>query len=113
MDNNEIIKKELSASGVKLSVEREGKEVARAFLYVLTNNLHERPFGFIEDVFVSEELRGKGIGKELVNALILEAKKRNCYKLICTSRHTKPKVHELYQKLGFKNHGIEFRMDVV
>jgi len=34
-----------------------------------------------------------------------------CYKLIATSRTSRPKVHELYQRLGFENHGVEFRMN--
>jgi GNAT superfamily N-acetyltransferase len=65
----------------------------------------------MEDVFVDESLRGQGIGTELVNLLIAEAKNRGCYKLIATSRHERPKVHDLYAKLGFHNRGVEFRMD--
>jgi hypothetical protein len=35
-----------------------------------------------------------------------------CYMLIATSRHSRPKVHDLYRRLGFEDHGIEFRMDL-
>jgi len=108
---NEINKKELNIKGIKLFVEREGKEVGRAFLYLLKNDLHDHPYGIVEDVYVEESLRGQGVGTELVNELIEEAKRLNCYKLIATSRHERPKVHALYEKLGFKNHGLEFRMD--
>lgn len=97
--------------GIKISMEENGKEVARATLYLMSNDLHPEPFGLMEDVFVDEELRGQGIGSELVNQIIEEARKENCYKLVATSRHSREKVHELYEKLGFKNHGIEFRMD--
>lgn len=103
--------KEISATGVKLFVEKDGKEVARAYLYLMTNDLHERPFGFMEDVMVDESLRGQGMGSEIVNALVAEAKKRNCYKIIATSRYSRPKVHELYQHLGWQDHGKEFRID--
>lgn len=34
-----------------------------------------------------------------------------CYKLIATSRTSRPKVHELYHRLGFTQHGVEFRID--
>lgn len=77
----------------------------------MNNNLHEEPFGLLEDVFVEEEFRGQGLGTQLTKAVIEGAKKHNCYKLICTSRHSKIEVHKLYQRLGFKNHGLEFRMD--
>lgn len=105
-----IKQKEISASGIKFFIEKEGKEIARAYLFMMRNDLHEEPFGLLEDVFVEEEYRGQGLGTQLVKA-VFEAAKTKCYKLICTSRHSRPKVHELYQKLGFKNHGLEFRMD--
>lgn len=107
----QIKRKEISASGVKLFIEENGREVARAYLYLLHNDLHKEPFGFMEDVFVDESMRGKGYGTSIVNELIAEARKRGCYKLICTSRHSKEFIHQMYTKLGFKNHGIEFRID--
>ncbi len=107
----QIKKKEISASGVKFYVELNGKEAGRAYLYVLTNDLHRRPFGFMEDVFVDETLRGQGIGSRLVKKVMEESQNRDCYKLICTSRYAKPRVHDLYMSLGFKKQGEEFRMD--
>lgn len=105
----EIKQKRIDASGIKFFIEKDGEEIGRATLYLMHNDLHERPFGLLEDVFVKEEFRGQGLGSSLLNAAIGAAKNR-CYKLICTSRYSRPKVHELYEKLGFKNHGVEFRM---
>lgn len=107
----EFKKTDKECKGIKFSLDRDGKEIARGTLFVLNNDLHQEPFGFLEDVMVDEELRGQGIGTELVKKIIEEAKKQNCYKLIATSRHSREKVHELYERLGFKNHGLEFRMD--
>ena len=66
----------------------------------------------MEDVFVAKSFRGSEIGSKLVKHLIKEAKRQGCYKIVGTSRHSRDKVHSLYQKLGFKNHGLEFRMDL-
>lgn len=107
----DIRKKNISATGLKFFVEKDGKEVARAYLYIMKNDLHEHPFGFMEDVFVDESLRGKGIGSQILDVLISEAKERGCYKLIGCSRYSRPKVHALYERLGFKDHGKEFRME--
>lgn len=107
----EIQQKDIQARGIKFSVERDGHEVARAHLYIMNNGLHPEPFGLMEDVFVDASLRGQGIGTELVKQLIAKAKEVGCYKLVATSRHARPKVHELYERLGFKNHGVEFRID--
>lgn len=111
MSNMNIEKKNISAQGIKLFIEENGKEIARAYLYILKNDLHDQPFGFMEDVFVDESQRGKGLGTEIVKELIDEAKKQVCYKLIANSRHENVKVHSLYEKLGFLNHGLEMRID--
>lgn len=107
-----INKKPVKAEGVKFFVEENKKEVARAFLYIMKNDLHKEPFGFLEDLFVDESLRGQGIGTELLNNVIAEAKKIGCYKLIANSRHERENVHKMYEKAGFKNHGIEFKMNL-
>ena len=102
MHFSEIKQKEISATGIKFYVEEDYKEVARAYLYLMNNDLHDESFGFMEDVFVDESLRGQGIGSKLVTKLIEEAKNQGCYKLICTSRNSKPRVHSLYEKIGFR-----------
>ncbi len=107
----DIQKKEINAKGIKYCVLRNGKEIARAYLYILRNDLHDKPFGLLEDVYVQESLRGRGYGPILVKTIIGEAQRRGCYKLNCTSRHTKPRVQKLYERLGFKNHGLEYRID--
>ncbi|MBI5398255.1 GNAT family N-acetyltransferase [Candidatus Woesearchaeota archaeon] len=108
----EVEQKDISALGVKLCVNDCEKEVGRAYLYILHNDLHKEPFGFLEDVFVEEAYRGQGLGTKILTALIDEAKRRGCYKLVGTSRHARPKVHELYKSLGFKDQGREFRLDL-
>lgn len=107
-----INRQEISATGIKIILREKNKIIARASLYLLRNDLHKNPFGFPEDVFVEEQFRGQGYGEKITQAIIEEAKKRRCYKLICTSRFSNEKAHKLYEKLGFKNHGNEFRIDL-
>jgi len=102
----------VESRGIKIAITSDGQEAARAFLYILRNDLHKRPFGFLEDLFVEEDLRSQGIGSKLLNRVISEARRYGCYKLVATSRHERPAVHEFYQRLGFKDHGIEFRLDL-
>ena len=104
-------RRQVEASGIRISVDDGGAEVGRAYLYLMGNDLHDRPFGLLEDVYVDKSYRGKGIGSDLVKEVIKLAKEANCYKLIATSRTSRPKVHELYQRLGFTQHGLEFRID--
>ena len=106
-----IQQKKITARGIKFFITDGKKEIGRAYLYILSNDLHKEPFGFLEDVLVDENYRGQGLGTNLVRRIIKAAQKHGCYKLICTSRHSRSTVHALYERLGFKNHGLEFRMD--
>ena len=53
----------------------------------------------IEDVVVSKDYQGKGIGEMLMRSLLELAKDNNCYKTIldCTDE-----VKPFYEKIGFK-----------
>jgi|SRR3989344_1971178 len=105
--------KENKSYAVKITVEEDGMILGSAYLYIMFNDLHKEPFGFLENVFVNEENRGRGIGSKLVEASILEAKKQNCYKIICTSRYKNAEIHKFYNKFGFKDYGKEFRIDLI
>jgi GNAT superfamily N-acetyltransferase len=107
----EIKKEDIKADGIKYILEKDGQKVGHAFLYLMKNELHDKPFGLIEDVFINEEHRGKGLGTMMLERIISDAKAQ-CYKIILTSRYSKPKVHALYENFGFKDWGKEFRMDI-
>jgi GNAT superfamily N-acetyltransferase len=56
--------------------EYEGKIVGFALYYVRFATWRGRTL-YLEDFFISDEMRGKGVGKMLFNALIEEAKNQN------------------------------------
>jgi GNAT superfamily N-acetyltransferase len=108
----EIIERSARAEGIRFSVVQDGREVARAYLYLAENDLHPGQwFGLLEDVFVDESGRGRGLGSTLVRHVVEEARRRGCYKLVATSRHERTRVHDLYCQLGFEDWGREFRLD--
>lgn len=100
------------AFAVKITANEGNKQIGRLYLYILKNDLHKEPFGFLEDVFVEEEFRKQGIGRQLVQKAIEEAKAQGCYKLIGNSRTFKTGVHAFYEKFGMKKWGFEFRIDL-
>jgi GNAT superfamily N-acetyltransferase len=110
-EKKEIVCAEIKTKGSRFSFLQEDQEIARATVYFLKNDLHEEKFGFIEDVFVREDFRGKKLGTKLIKKIIEYAKQEKCYKLIATSRLERESVHMLYKKLGFEERGKEFRMD--
>jgi glucosamine-phosphate N-acetyltransferase len=64
--------------------------------------------GHIEDVAVRKKYQGKGVGQEVVKALVAYAKKKGCYKTIldCSDE-----LIPFYEKIGFKRHSNSMRID--
>ena len=69
-----IREKLLQSNFFKFEFILDDKIIGRAFLFIIYNDLHQKPYGLLEDVFVEEEYRGKGIGKELVKRVIEKQK---------------------------------------
>ncbi len=103
---------EKTTVAIRVSIDEEGVEMGRAWLYLIYNDLHAEPYGLLEDVYVQTGKRGQGIGRKLLEKILFEAKNRKCYKIIGTSRMSRDMVHEWYKRLGFKEYGLEFRMDI-
>lgn len=71
----------------------------------LTLGLYRMPTGtkaWIEDVVVSAEVRGQGIGEALNRVAIAEAGHRGAKSVSLTSRSTREVANRLYQRLGFE-----------
>ncbi|MBT4446279.1 GNAT family N-acetyltransferase [archaeon] len=104
---------EKQSTAIRISLTDDSdQEIARAYIFLITNDLHDQPYALLEDVFVAEEHRGKGFGKQLIEHAVKKARDLGCYKLIGTSRNERPKVHQFYEKLGFDRHGFEFRLNL-
>ena len=104
--------KDQSSKAKRITLSEKGKEIARVWIYYIHNDLHPQQYALIEDLFVEEKFRGKSLGSTLMKAAITEAKKEGCYKVLASSRYAREKVHDFYQKLGFKDYGKEFRLDL-
>jgi N-acetylglutamate synthase-like GNAT family acetyltransferase len=63
---------------------------------------------YIEALIVDEKHRGRGIGKQIVDALIKEAKKKNCKVLEVDSGLQRKGAHKFYEAIGFKKADILF-----
>jgi len=58
----------------------------------------------IEDICVDEKFRGKKYGIELINYLVEEAKKNDCYKV---NLYCDEKLEKFYEKSNFEKKGIQ------
>jgi len=61
-------------------------------------------YAHIEDIYVEEKYRKHGIGKLLVEHLVNEAKKRQCYKVILDCNES---LESFYAKNRFRKNGSQ------
>ena len=97
---------------IRLSAHENGEELGAMYLYLIRNDSHKEPYGLLEDLLVQERRRGKGIGTALVREALAKSKRLGCYKVLATSRMERENVHRLYERLGLKKHGYEFRSNL-
>jgi GNAT superfamily N-acetyltransferase len=73
------------------------------------------PEGFLSELFVAETHRGRGIGRELLQVIAREARRRNCSRLMLnTSRSRESYERRFYSKLGWteRTNIVNFVLDL-
>ena len=87
--------------------EINGKIVGSTTLLIEQKFIHNGGrVGHIEDVVVSKEYEGKGIGIKLVSSLLEKAKVMNCYKTILDCDD---ELIPFYERIGFKKESNQMR----
>jgi len=66
-------------------------------------------FCYLEDLFVSPVLRGKHVGKQLIEYVHNEAQKRECGRLYWHTQESNHVAQRLYDWIGEKPGVIEYR----
>ncbi len=87
----------------------DGKVVGSTSMIIEPKFIHDGGnVAHIEDVVVSKDYQGKGIGDMLMKSLLELAKDNNCYKTIldCSDE-----VKMFYEKIGFKRFSNGMRYD--
>ena len=104
----DILKKIISNPDHIIHVaEDNGKIVGSTTLLIEQKFIHNGGcVGHIEDVVVSKEFEGRGIGFKLVTSLLEIADTRNCYKTILDCKN---ELIPFYEKIGFKQESNQMR----
>ncbi|CAN5174011.1 GNAT family N-acetyltransferase [soil metagenome] len=69
---------------------------------------YPRPILELDELFVREELRGKGIGKMLMEKVEDLAHEYNCCRIFVGSFYERTSGHKFYEALGYENKGYQF-----
>ncbi len=104
----EILKKIIGNPDQIIHVaEVDGRVVGSTTLLIEQKFIHKGgKVGHIEDVVVSKEFEGRGIGIKLVTSLLEVAKAKNCYKTILDCKN---ELIPFYERIGFKQESNQMR----
>lgn len=90
---------------------RVNGRLAGTALAVLGQNLsmEGHPFLVIEDVVVSKEYRGRGIGKKMMSLIDQLAAEKQCWGCMLLSSPYRKGAHQFYRELGYTDPVVGFR----
>lgn len=67
------------------------------------------PFMVVEDVIVRDDVRGKGVGRKLMDRIDEIAQENKCDYAILVSSSFRKGAHKFYEAVGFKDSVVGFR----
>ena len=109
----DIFEKLVKRGDVKIFVAEENdKLVGLATLYIIPIMRRTKPRGELEELVVTEDKRGQGIGRKLFEKVLQFCKENNVYSLKLSSYLELTKAHSFYEKLGGKTIERTFRFDI-
>jgi GNAT superfamily N-acetyltransferase len=87
-----------------------GGEVLGTYALLIMHNLAHQgtPSAIVEDVVVSAQRQGQGIGQHMMQHAQQQARVAGCYKLVLSSNQKRERAHAFYESLGFQRHGFSF-----
>jgi GNAT superfamily N-acetyltransferase len=74
--------------------------------------LHRSPSATIDELVVTKEYQGKGIGRQLVLATIKKCRQLGCCEVEVSTEGTNVKARAFYEKCEFEERGILFEVDL-
>jgi ribosomal protein S18 acetylase RimI-like enzyme len=97
------------ANGVALIAEDEGEAVG----YGLASVVPQTPIrGHLYDVYVRPDVRGRGVGRELIAAVAEHLKARGVTHLSLDVALTNDSARRLYERLGFRAYDVLMAVDL-
>lgn len=96
---------------VYCAVAMEGEKVLGFVHYLFHRSTWaESDFCYLEDLFVSPDIRGRHVGKQLIEFVNQQAKQRDCARLYWHTQETNLRGQRLYNWVAEKPGVIEYRM---
>ncbi len=79
-----------------------GKVVSSCYCVIIPNlTNYNQPICFVENVVTDIDFRKMGLARKVIEKVVEEAKKENCYKVILQSGIARKEAHRFYENVGF------------
>ena len=95
-----------------LVAEMDGSVIGAINLSVRKTIIHPEASGLIDEIVVAREHRGKGIGRELINAAVEKCKQLGCCEIEVSTEITNTRARNFYKSFGFDEVGVFLEMDL-
>lgn len=115
LEAKKIFKKFSEYPSYKIYIAQYSATIVGTFALLIMDNLGHlgKPSAVIEDVAVSPEYHGKGIGRAMMHHAMEIARDAGCYKMTLSSNLKRINAHRFYESLGFEKHGYSYRIDLL
>jgi len=100
---------------IYIVLDEKNSKIIGTFTLIICDNLGHggRSFAIVENVVIHQDYRRIGIGKMMMEKAMEIASSKNCYKLMLSSDIKRKGAHIFYEKLGFEQHGISFKVNII
>jgi GNAT superfamily N-acetyltransferase len=89
----------------------DGQPVGSFSLLVFSSPTHNgKAQAVLDAVVIRSDRRGEGIGQAMVAYANTLAQAAGCYKISLSSNIKRVAAHRVYEKLGFRQHGISYSL---
>jgi len=108
-DVRSIYSRIIAAGGAVFGAYRGSQLVGTCTLNVCANlSWSGRPYGIVENIIVTKDERGKGVGKSLLLFARRMAESKNCYKVALMTKQVDPETVSFYRSAGFSDDKIDY-----
>jgi GNAT superfamily N-acetyltransferase len=90
----------------------EGTPVGFINFTIRRTILHRSPSALIDELVVSEEYQGRGVGKQLLLAAAEKCRQLGCCEVEVSTEQTNLRARKFYKKCGLEERGVLFEVDL-
>ena len=91
------------------AIDDNGKLIGLAHILFHRSTWSKTYYCYLEDLYVEPNLRAKGVGRQLIDAIYKEADKRNCTRTYWATQEFNYRARGLYDQVATKSPFLQYR----